>query len=155
LGQLWPGLYSRLALQPRGKRPWQILSYHWVHGDWRHLFFNCLALLALATVIVIWDEQHFFPISLIVLLSAGCGTWLFSTATQVAGASGLVFGYWGFIICAAAISREPGWTAAAAITLLFYSGLGASLSNVVKGVSWSGHFWGLAGGALAAGLLYG
>ena len=154
VGLLLPGAYSRLALQPRRKRLWQILTYHWVHGGWQHLLFNSLSVLALSTVIVIRDRDHFWLVTVMAVFCAGCGSWLFSTAKSVAGASGLVFGYWGFIICAAAISREPAWTAAAAITLLFYSGLWATLGTVSKGISWAGHFWGLIGGIAAALLVW-
>lgn len=154
LGQLFPSLYGKLSLQPRSQQLWQIATYHWVHGNWRHLLFNGLPLLILSTLIVLQSPQQFLLVSVVVLMIAGWGTWLFSTASRVAGASGLVFGYWGFIIAAAAITGKTQWTAAAALTLLFYSGLWATLGEVVRGVSWSGHFWGLVGGLVAAVLLF-
>jgi membrane associated rhomboid family serine protease len=154
LGLLFPSLYARLALQPRSQQLWQIATYHWMHGNWRHLLFNCLPLLILSTLIVLQSPGQFWLVTVVVLMVAGWGTWLFSTASRVAGASGLVFGYWGFIIAAAVISGKTQWTVAAALTLLFYSGLWATLGEVVRGVSWSGHFWGLMGGFVAAGLLF-
>lgn len=154
LGQALPGIYSQLMLQPRSTQIWQIATYPWVHGNWQHLLFNALPLLILPTLILLLAPQQFWLVSIIILLVGGWGTWLCSTATQVGGASGLVFGYWGYIVTAAAISGRPEWTAAAAITLLFYSGLWHSLGEVVRGVSWSAHFWGLLGGAGAALLLW-
>jgi len=154
LGQVFPRTYRRMALQPRHRDIWQIATFHWVHGSLAHLFFNCLALLILSTLIVLQDAAQFWWLSLVVLMVAGWGTWLFSSAERVAGASALVFGYWGFIVAAAAISGKPQWTATAAISLLFYSGLWATLGKVVKGTSWSAHFWGLCGGILAALFLF-
>jgi membrane associated rhomboid family serine protease len=153
LGQVFPALYRAMALQPRRRNIWQIATYHWVHGSASHLFFNILALGILSTLIVTQLQEQIVPVTILILMVAGWGTWLFSTADRVAGASGLVFGYWGFILTAAAISSEPRWTAVAALTLLFYSGLWATLGKVVKGISWSGHFWGLAGGVLTASLM--
>ena len=150
LGQLFPAFNRQLALHPRRKSLWQLITFHWVHGNWRHLLFNVFPLFILSTLILIQGEGHFPRVTACIFVVAGTGTWLCSTATRVAGASALVFGYWGFVVSAAAISGEPAWTAAAAITLLFYSGLWASLGRVEKGISWSAHFWGLCGGILAA-----
>lgn len=150
LGLAFPQRYRQLALHPRKPWCWQMLSFHWVHGNWRHLLFNALPLLLLTTLILIQEPQRIYIATVCIVLSAGSGTWLFSSATRVAGASALVYGYWGFIVATAAISQDQAWTAMAGLTLLFYSGLWATLGQVLKGVSWSAHFWGLTGGALAA-----
>ena len=150
LGLLVPACNCGLALHPRKPYLWQLLSFHWVHGDWRHLLCNLLPLLMLTTLILIQGRQLFLLASACILLTAGIGTWLFSTASRVAGASALVYGYWGFVVSAAAISQQPAWTGTAAISLLFYSGLWATLGRVEQGISWSAHFWGLAGGVGAA-----
>jgi membrane associated rhomboid family serine protease len=154
LGQIFPASYRHMALQPRRRQLWQVATCHWVHGNWRHLVFNCLPLLVLSTLIVLQSPRVFGLVSLVVLMVAGWGSWLFSTASRVAGASGLVFGYWGFIIAAAAMSGKNQWTATAALSLLFYSGLWATLGKVTKGISWACHFWGLCGGIIAAVLLF-
>jgi len=153
-GQLFPDFYQSLMLQPRQPKLWQIATFAWVHGGYQHLLLNVLPLLLLTGIILLVAPQSFWLVSTVILLVGGWGTWLCSTASRVGGASGLVFGYWAYIIATAAISGKPEWTAAAAITLLFYSGLWASLGEVVRGVSWSAHFWGLSGGVVAAALVW-
>jgi membrane associated rhomboid family serine protease len=142
-----------LRLRPRGSS-WQIATFPWVHRDWSHLVFNAIPILLLGGLISLQGQREFWFVTTLILLVSGWGTWLFSRATAVAGASGLVFGYWGFLLAAAALSRETQWLLAAAITLLFYAGLWTRLGDISQGVAWSAHFWGLAGGVLAAVLLF-
>ncbi len=143
--------YYQLALRPRqAAYIWCIATYPLVHIGYRHLVFNCLPLLLLGLLIAANSLPTFWLLTVIVVLSSGWGTWLFSTADRVVGASGLVFGYWGFILTRAAISEDTFWTAAAALTLMVYAGLWSSLMKLRGGVSWAGHFWGLVGGIGAA-----
>ncbi|MEP5765689.1 MAG: rhomboid family intramembrane serine protease [Halieaceae bacterium] len=148
-GQFSLRRYHQFALQPR-RACWLILSYNWVHRDLRHLSLNSVPLLLFAWLSSIRGVDQFLLQSIIIWLIGGWGTWLFSTSKRVAGASGLVFGYWGLILTAAAISREPLWLAAALLTLLTYAGLWLQLGKMARGVSWASHFWGLVGGVVAA-----
>lgn len=148
-GQLNRRRYYSLALRPR-TTPWRIATHFWVHRDLLHLFFNSVPLALFAWLISVRGTDLFLLQSICICLIGGCGTWLFSTSKRVAGASGLVFGYWGLILTAAITSRDQLWGAAAIITLLTYAGLGAGLGRLSRGVSWSSHFWGLLGGVVAA-----
>jgi membrane associated rhomboid family serine protease len=143
--------YHRLALHPRNPQSiWAIASYPLVHVNFRHLAFNCVPLLLLGLLIATKSVSTYWLATVLILLVGGWGTWLFSSADRVAGASGLVFGYWGFIIASAALSEDPFWTAAAALTLMVYAGLWSSLMKLEGGISWAGHFWGLVGGITSA-----
>jgi membrane associated rhomboid family serine protease len=151
LGHSFQQRYYQLALQPRQLSSiWRIATYPVVHISWRHLFFNVLPLLLLGLLIAANSIATFWLLTIVTLLVSGWGTWLCSTADRVVGASGLVFGYWGFIITSAAISQDPFWTAAAALTLMIYAGLWSSLMKLQGGISWAGHFWGLLGGVATA-----
>ncbi len=150
LGLVLPRPYQALSLYPRSGHLWQLASFHWVHGNWQHLALNLVPLVLLGVLIATQGTTQYWLATGMILLVAGAGTWLFSSATRVLGASGLVFGYWGYILARAGLSGEMAWAGLALITLLFYSGLLRSLARVSRGVSWSCHFWGLCGGVAAA-----
>ncbi len=156
LGQLNPTSYYRLALTPRDMNSvWRIASYPLVHINLRHLLFNLLPLIILGILIAAENTASYWLTSAVILLVGGWGTWLFSTADRVVGASGLVFGYWGYILARAALEQNSFWLAAAGLTLLLYAGLWSNLMKIEGGVSWAAHFWGLIGGIGAALLIAG
>ncbi len=143
--------YFKLAVVPRrSSHILQVVTYPLVHLNYRHLWFNCIPLLLLGLLIALRDTATFWLLTVIAMTASGWGTWLFSTADRVAGASGLVFGYWGFIIASAALTQDSFWTAAAVLTLLVYASLWQSLMRIQGGMSWAGHFWGLVGGLSSA-----
>ena len=147
LGQLHREGYAALALQPRrSQHLWQIATFPLVHISLAHLALNVVPLLLLGLLVALGQVAIFWLLTGVVLLVSGWGTWMFSTAERVAGASALVFGYWGFILAAAVLNDDLFWTAAAVVTLLLYAGLWNSLLQLGAGISWACHFWGLLGG---------
>ena len=96
-------------------------------------------------------SRQFVAISLTIVLISGLGTWLIAPAHTVhIGASGLIFGYFGFLLAAAYTERSPRAIGLALIVIVFYGGLlwGALPQN--GPISWQGHLFGLVGGAVAA-----
>ena len=151
LGRFSQADYENLALQPRhSEHLWQIATFPLVHVSYGHLIFNVGPLLVLGLLVALNQVSTFWLLTAVVLLVSGWGAWLFSSADRVAGASALVFGYWGFILTAAVLQDEAFWTAAAALTLLLYAGLWNSLMRPGGGISWASHFWGLLGGVATA-----
>ncbi len=63
LGQLLgPGLLSTFALWPIGDefRPWQIVTYSFLHANFNHLFFNMLGLWMFGTELEhVWGQRRF------------------------------------------------------------------------------------------------
>ena len=63
LGQLLgPGLLSTFALWPLGAefRPWQIVTYAFLHANFNHLFFNMLGLWMFGTELEhVWGQRRF------------------------------------------------------------------------------------------------
>jgi len=99
---LWPlDLSGVLEWTPFGFRPWQLLSYGFLHGGIAHLLFNMLALVMFgAPLEQTWGERRFLSYFLVCVVGAGlCQllvvTWnLQNTGTLIPtlGASGGVFG---------------------------------------------------------------
>jgi len=123
-----------------------------LHGDWPHLMANTLPFMVLGgLVIVTSNRKTFVEICCVVIIAAGLGTWLFGkTGTNHIGASSLVFGFLGFLIWRAWFGRKLLWTMIAVMVGLLYGSILLSLFNIQNGISWSGHFFGLVGGGIAA-----
>jgi membrane associated rhomboid family serine protease len=93
-------------------------------------------------------------VTLIVIIVGGLGTWLISpSGTDTVGASGIVFGYAGYLLTRGLFDHSFGELLTGAIVgVLWGAVLIASL--IPHGhVSWQGHLTGALGGVIAAWLL--
>jgi membrane associated rhomboid family serine protease len=85
------------------------------------------------------------------MLVGGIGTWFFGgVGTNHIGASGLVFGYFGFLLARAIVERSLPAISAAMVVVMLYGSLIWGIFPLVQGVSWQMHFFGMVGGILAA-----
>jgi membrane associated rhomboid family serine protease len=72
-----------------------------LHGGFGHLAANTLPFLALGSLVRLRHSRQFVFVSLVVIAVSGLGTWLFAPPHTVhIGASGLIFGYFAFLLVA-------------------------------------------------------
>ncbi len=76
------------------------------HADWDHIIGNTLWLLLFGGVIVFRDPSQLWMVTIITALGSGWGVWLFSRPGYCCGASGILFGYLGFISMSASIEKD-------------------------------------------------
>lgn len=131
---------------------WGILWAPFLHRGFQHLIANTGPILVLGTIIMISRSvRDFFITSLIVILVGGFGTWLIGPADSVhLGASGLIFGYFGFLLISAYFERSCRSIAIALVVLLLYSGIIWGVLPQGNGISWQTHLFGFVGGWIAA-----
>jgi len=123
-----------------------------LHQSWAHLYGNSVPLLLTGTFVLAGGAKRFVSVTALVALTSGVAAWLFGgqTGTHTIGASGIIFGYLGFLVMRGIVERTR-WTIAVAVLVgVLY---GVAISGVVPGdphVSWQGHLGGLIGGLIAA-----
>lgn len=126
-----------------------------IHVDLEHLLANTIPFLILGALILFRGVFELLFVMLVSGLVAGLGTWLFGAGgSQHIGASGIVFGFFGYLLFRTAFDRR--WTSAL-ITLLVAMLYGTAMLYALvpaAGISWSGHFFGFIGGVLAARMRY-
>lgn len=121
-----------------------------LHGGFGHVLSNTLPFLVLASVVAFRGPRRLVSVTFIVILLGGLGVWIFGRTAAHVGASGLVFGYFGYILASVWYDRRPLTIIIAVAVFFIYGGL---LFGVVpRGgfVSWEGHLFGLLAGAVAA-----
>ncbi|WP_321953461.1 rhomboid family intramembrane serine protease [Paraburkholderia bannensis] len=148
---------NRLGVVPRtfsGLRG--ILFAPWLHASFLHIMSNTPGLLVLGWLCMWPRIAHFWQATIGGMLGAGLCAWLFGATYSVhIGASGVVFGYAGFLVAYGFYSRKFVPT----LIALFVAGsYGISMFYGVlpltPGVSWQSHLGGMAGGIFAAKLLH-
>jgi membrane associated rhomboid family serine protease len=146
------GSMDALGIRPRtlvGLRG--IILMPLLHGGFGHLLANTLPFIVLGWLVMLNGMSSFFFISAVIIVVSGVGVWLFGAANSVhVGASGLVFGFFGFLVTRAYFERSLGSIILAFVVIIFYGGLLMGILPLTLGVSWQAHLFGFAGGVLAA-----
>lgn len=161
LSELADGLFFQGSLDQYGIRPrtvtglYGILWAPFLHGGFGHVMANTMPLLILGSFIILSrNVKDFLTASLFIVLFSGFGTWLVGQNGSVhIGASGLVFGYFGFLVMMAWYDRRIINIVVAALIIFFYGSIIWGIFPRGNGISWQSHFFGLIGGGIAAYLL--
>ena len=145
------------ALNNFGIRPRNIVGLQgilfapFLHGNWRHLISNTFPLVILSWLIMARDRSEWIAVTVLTAIASGLGTWLFGGAATIhIGASGVVFGYFGFLVARAYFERSFGSIAISLLVLALFGGMIWGILPVRVGISWEGHLFGLLGGIAAA-----
>ncbi|MGM7668490.1 rhomboid family intramembrane serine protease [Microbacterium sp. A93] len=127
-----------------------------LHSGWPHLIANSLPLLVLGCLVAIEGARRFWLVTLVVAFIGGAGTWLVNApGTLTVGASGLVFGYFAYVVVRVfsprPIAHRIAYALIALIIIVLYGGsMLAGIVGVSTGISWQAHLFGALGGGVAA-----
>lgn len=127
-----------------------ILIAPFLHAGFGHLMANTVPLAILGFLAALRGLGRFFVASLIIIVVSGLGVWFLSSPGLTVGASGLVFGYFGYVVTRGLFDRHLLDIALGiGVAVLYYSLIWGVLPGQ-PGISWQGHLFGLVGGVLAA-----
>ncbi|MEV5496497.1 rhomboid family intramembrane serine protease [Nonomuraea fuscirosea] len=130
-----------------------IIFAPFLHGGFGHLMANSVPLLILGFLAGLRDVRKFLWASVLIIFIGGLGTWATSPGVYTVGASGLVFGYFGYILARGLFDRSLLDIAIGIGVGIAYWGILAGLLPNQQGISWQGHLFGLIGGVVAAWVL--
>lgn len=121
-----------------------------LHTNFNHIFFNSIPLFILTDFVLLSGHTVFYIVSAIIILISGLGTWLIGRAGFHVGASGLIMGYWSYLLMNS--YREPSVTTIAlGIVCIYYFGsLIFHLFPTEVKSSWEAHVTGFLGGIAAS-----
>lgn len=122
-----------------------------MHFGFAHLTANTLPLLVLGFVAALRGVGRFLVVAFTVIVISGLGVWLTAPEhSNTAGASGLIFGLFGYLVARGFVDRRVGDVALGAVVVVLYGSILWGVLPTASGVSWQGHLFGLLGGVPAA-----
>jgi membrane associated rhomboid family serine protease len=135
-----------------------------LHGTIPHLLGNSLGFVVLGWLLLLRGEADFWAVTIVVLLASGLGVWLFGRGQAYhltpdhlhsvdmvhIGASGIIFGYLGFLLFGSFFDDNPLSLLLSVTVGVFYWHLIPGILPKQIGVSWEAHLFGFLGGILAA-----
>lgn len=148
------GRWMRLGIVPRTEDGLLgILFSPLLHASIGHLLANSAGILVFGGLVILRSEVHFWVVTLVGVVASGFGTWLLGRPAVHIGASGVIFAYFGYLICTGWFERRAGSIILSLLVLLVWGSTIFGVFPVQRSVSWEGHLFGLLGGATAAWLL--
>jgi membrane associated rhomboid family serine protease len=125
-----------------------------LHWSWAHIESNSGPLFVFGFLAAYRGVARFLTLTLLVAMTSGLAVWFFERGeVETVGASGLIFGYFGYVVVRGVFDRHL-------IDTLVGVVMGGSFAYLLTiavpgtpGVSWLAHLGGLLGGVLGAWLL--
>ena len=140
------GVIPRTTIGLRG-----IFLAPFIHQRLDHILANTVPFLALGWMVMIRDSRHFLPVTVVSALGSGLFAWLFGAQNSVhIGASGVLFGYLGFLILGGWYARSVLSVVMSIVVVAVWGGVVQGVMPGQAGVSWQSHLGGFVAGALAA-----
>ncbi|MBO8194836.1 rhomboid family intramembrane serine protease [Streptomyces oryzae] len=128
-----------------------VIPSAFMHFGFEHLIANTLPLLILGFLAALRGVGRFLVVATIIVVVSGLGVWLIAPAnSNTAGASGLIFGLFGYLLARGFVDRRITDVALGTVVAVFYGSILWGVLPTESGVSWQGHLFGLIGGVLAA-----
>ncbi|MFJ7776460.1 rhomboid family intramembrane serine protease [Streptomyces yangpuensis] len=129
-----------------------VFTSSFLHFGFDHVASNSVPLLVLGFIVALSGIRRFLAVSGLILLADGLGTWLISpSGTMTLGASGVVFGLFGFLVVRGFVERKAlGIAVAVGVAAVWGTTVVSGILPTDSGVSWQGHLCGLVAGVVTA-----
>lgn len=142
---------SSLAIVPRTSAGLLgVLTAPFLHANAAHLAANLPPFVVLGALVLRRGERLFAGTAAVIALGSGLLLWLLGRRGAHMGASGVIFGFLGYLVALAYFSRATGDVVVAVVVLLVYGSMLAGLRPARASVSFEGHVFGLLTGVAAA-----
>lgn len=127
----------------------EIFSAPFLHFSWAHIEGNSGPLFIFGFLAAYRGVKKFLGVSALIVVGSGLGAWFTAGAGTVgAGASGVVFGYFGYIIVRGVFDRRPIDIVIGMVMALCFAYQFSLLIPAGEGIGWQAHLFGFAAGVL-------
>ena len=127
-----------------------IVAMPMLHASFEHLISNTPPLIVMGALLAATATRALVAINAIIVGLGGALVWLLGSHAIHIGASGLVFGWFGFLVARGLVDRSPVTFGAALVVGLAYGSILWGVLPGQPGVSWEAHLFGALAGAAAA-----
>jgi membrane associated rhomboid family serine protease len=144
------GLSREYGIEARdvGSLP-EVFSAPFLHFSWGHIEGNSGPLFIFGFLAAYRGVKKFFAVTVLIALVSGLGAWFISESHSItAGASGVIFGYFGYILVRGLFDRHLIDIVIGLVMALCFAYQFTSLLPTQASVSWQGHLFGFIGGVL-------
>lgn len=129
---------------------WHILTAPFIHGSFSHFFSNIVTLAVFSFLLLQYGKQRFLVITALLIFLTGILVWIFGRPASHIGASGLLYGYFGYLVLAGFLGKSLRQLIISLLVGFFYISLLWGVFPVQARISWESHLFGLLAGFFLA-----
>ncbi|WP_158973080.1 rhomboid family intramembrane serine protease [Paraglaciecola sp. L3A3] len=127
-----------------------IITGPFVHGSLQHYFSNILPLCIFSYLLLQYGLKRYVLITIFITLLTGILVWLFARSATHIGVSGVIYGYFGYLLLAGFLSGKFKLILISLVVGFFYGGLIFGVLPSSPYISWESHLFGFISGLVAA-----
>jgi membrane associated rhomboid family serine protease len=136
-----------LGIVPRtGRGALAIVTAPFIHDNVGHLLANIPPFVVLGGLVLRRGGHAFVETAVVLALLSGGMLWAMGRQGVHVGMSGVIFGFLGYLLGLAWVTKALGDLLIAGLVLLVYGGMLAGIKPARNGTSWEGHLFGLLAG---------
>lgn len=137
------------GILPRNPDHWYgVIFAPFLHGNTAHYLSNIVPLVVFSLLVMQHGIVRFMLLTMVVVLIGGSFVWLFARGAMHIGASGLLYGYFGFLLVAGFVSKEFKLMVISGLVWFFYGGIVYGILPTMPHISFESHFFGFVVGAV-------
>ena len=121
-----------------------------IHGSLQHYFSNIIPLCIFSYLLLQYGLKRYLQVTLWIMLITGLLVWLFARPATHIGVSGVIYGYFGYLVLAGFLSGKFKLIIISVLVAFFYGGLIFGILPSSPFVSWESHLFGFIAGLAAA-----
>jgi membrane associated rhomboid family serine protease len=121
-----------------------------VHGSLQHYFSNIIPLCIFSYLLLPYGLKRYLQVTLWIMLMTGLLVWLFARPATHIGVSGVIYGYFGYLVLAGFLNGKVKLIIISMLVAFFYGGLIFGILPSSPFVSWESHLFGFITGLAAA-----
>lgn len=142
---------NAFGINPQNNSPLPgIIFAPFLHGGAGHLFLNTLPFMTLSWFVLLRGFKTWLAVSVFIIILSGLLVWLLARPAHHIGASGLIFGYFGYLVFLGFFEKSFSSVIIASTILIIYGGMIMGVFPLSARVSWESHLYGFLVGILAA-----
>lgn len=123
-----------------------VICSPFLHANTAHITGNTMGLLAFGVIFAILNGAETLKTTVVIALASGILTWVIGRSANHIGASGLVFGLYGYLLAFGFFSRNILALVLSVLLLVSYGGIMFGILPIQRGISWEAHLSGFAFG---------
>ncbi len=127
-----------------------IFGMPFLHASFPHLISNTPPLILMGALLAATATRALLVVNAVIIALGGALVWLFGNTAIHIGASGLVFGWFGFLVARGLVDRSPVTLAVAMVVGVLYGSILWGVLPGQPGISWEAHLFGAIAGVAAA-----
>jgi len=145
------GLLDKVGIIPRSQSGvLGILLAPLLHANLHHLLANSIGMAGFFVIFALAEAEKMLTVFTVVYLVHGLLVWVVARPGNHLGASGLVFGLFGYLVFLGFFKKQLRYLLISACVLCLYGGMFWGVLPVSSFVSWESHLCGLLTGAVLA-----